>query len=111
MTENIKREEGFEQVCVWPGTVVGDDRDQFIQDMLDIFKTKVIYLEEIKTNADETGPGGRNDLFFAVHKDDITHFAIQRLSHGIRWIEDVYFNHQGDIYPERVKDYQTWNPF
>ncbi len=75
-------------------------------------------------NTNKTGPdrdengiavpetGGRHDVFFAVHNDDVMRFAIPRLQMGIRWIEDVLENEaretEHSIYPERVKEYRTW---
>ena len=110
----------FTQVCVWPGTVCGLDRiDEFVKFMADEFNgTRVQYLREILTNPDTNskglivkGTGGRNDLFFAVHSKDLGKFAVPRLIYGIRWIEDVYGNGQGHLYPEDVKSYCSWKDF
>lgn len=115
--ENVPRNEGFSQVCVWPGTIVGQDKiEDFTKFFLEEFNTRIQYLEEIKTNPD-TVPGsgrvvpktgGRNDVLFAVCGEDIGHFAVKRLSYGMRWIEDVYGNDGGYLYPERVAEYKTW---
>jgi hypothetical protein len=115
---NISLQEGFKQVCVWPACVVGKGKeDEFIKFMLEEFKARVQYLEEIKTTPDTNrgrlveGTGGRNDLFFAVHNEDLGKFTIPRLSVGIRWIDDVLAkcNYNSRIYPERVFDYCSWN--
>jgi len=124
---NVKLKEGFEQVCIWPGCIVTDkdtseknqDRiNEFEQFMLDEFKTHVQYLEEIKTKPDYDGnhnpvegTGKRNDLFFAVHLDDIGKFAVPRLTMNIRWIEDVLAtcNYKQKIYPTRIFKYVSWN--
>ena len=113
----------FSQVCVWPGTVIGNDKiKEFVKFMKDEFGVRVKYLEEISTLPDvkdgETvkGTGGRNDIFFSVHNDDISKFAVPRLRAGIRWIEDVLASVNGGltedgkptIYPERVLEYKTW---
>jgi hypothetical protein len=107
----------YTQVCVWPGTVVGNDIAEFESFMKDEFHTRVKYLEEIKTFADKDrrgndvpDTGGRNDLFFSVHSDDIGNFAIPRMSAGIRWIEDAISEVNGGntLYPERVTEYLTW---
>lgn len=110
---NVKRLEQFSQVCIWPATIVGEDKiEEFEKFMLDNFGTRVQYLEEIETFPDKgvKESGGRNDVFFAVHNDDIGKFAVPRLSAGIRWIEDVLDkgNYRNRIYPERVFKYKTW---
>jgi hypothetical protein len=122
---NVKLKEEFTQVCVWPACIVVVDEktkqskiDEFEKLMLDKLGTRVQYLEEIKTKPDTNeihqnieGTGDRNDLFFAVHKDDVGHFAIPRLQIGIRWIEDVLAsdNYRCHIYPNRVFKYVSWN--
>ena len=113
MEKNVKKNEGFNQVCVWPGTLVGKDNiEKFEKFMLDNFNSRIQYLEEIKTLPDKgvEGTGGRNDVFFAVHEEDIGKFAVPRLSYGIRWIEDVLdpINYLHHIYPKRVYNYKTW---
>lgn len=121
--ENVKRKDDFTQVCVWEGVRLafhGDRRvRQFEQFIAQKCKgARVQYLEEIKTSPDiragcaVKGTGGRNDVFFAVHKEDIATFALKRLQFDIRWIEDVLDNEarrkECSIYPERVKEYRTW---
>ena len=113
MSQNIPRNEKFTQVCVWPGTLVGQDKiKDFEEFMFNDLKTRVQYMEEIKTLPDEgvEGTGDRNDLFFAVHEEDVGKFAIPRLQMGIRWIEDVLAkcNYKDKIYPRRVFEYCSW---
>ena len=117
--KNVDKRENFSQVCVWPGTIV---TDQQIQEFEGYFKEngfRVQYLETLLTspNRDENGAtvsetGGRHDVFFAVHSDDVMKFAIPRLQMGIRWIEDVLDNEAREteysIYPVRVQEYRTW---
>ena len=118
--ENIKLNEGFSQVCVWPACIVkdaGDGIEGFVDFMLEKFDVRVQYLEEIKTGPDTKNgvpvpeTGNRNDLFFAVHKEDIVKFAVPRLQAGIRWIEDVLAkgNYSTPLYPKRIFDYTCWN--
>ena len=103
----------FNQLCVWPGTVVGNSK-KVQKDFIKFFKDKmgvtVKYETEVKTLADETGPGGRNDLFFYIADDDIGKFAVPRLQMGIRWWEDVLGNGNGKLYPEEIleKYPKTW---
>jgi hypothetical protein len=77
--------------------------------MLNELNARVEILESIETepDRDEYGhailnTGGRTDLFFCVHDEDIGHFAIPRLSFGIRWIEDAISETNGGnrYYPE-----------
>ena len=110
----------FTQLCVWPGTVVGQEKvAEFELYMLQEFQARVKYLTELKTNPDiceEHGPiegtGGRNDLFFYVHADDISSFALPRLQAGIRWWEDVikYNDNSKHLYPASfIKEHPaTW---
>jgi hypothetical protein len=113
---NIERKPGFEQVCIWSGTTVGADMvAEFEAFVMDKLGTRVQYLEEVLTAPDYAngfpveGTGGRNDVLFAVHRDDIAKFAVPRFQYGMRWIEDVYGNGHGALYPERVAEYQTWD--
>ena len=119
---NIIRKENFDQVCVWPGCTLNGEKkttvEEFESIMKEKFNVRVQFLEEIETKPDTDSEGnalpetgGRPDLFFAVHNDDIGHFAVPRLQVGIRWIEDVLAacNYHNRIYPERVFDYCGWN--
>lgn len=89
--------ENFKQLCVWPGTVLGDSSTSDLENFfLEDMGVRVKYHTEVKTLPDlnEDGSpientGDRNDLFFFIHEEDITKFAIPRLSMGIRWWEDV----------------------
>jgi len=108
----INKKENFNQVCVWPGTLVGEtEATKFEAFMLKTHSIHVQYLEEIKTlpRIEQGYVGGRNDLFFAIHNDDVGKFAIPRLQTGIKWIEDVLDNEIGHtIYPDRVALYREW---
>lgn len=115
---NIQLNPGFSQVCVWPGTVLGKVTiDEFITFFKDEMDVRVQYLEEVLTAPDikngraVSDTGGRNDLFFAVHNDDVIKFAVPRLEMGIRWIEDVYGNGGGHLYPDRIAHYMTWDGY
>lgn len=119
LTENVKLQEGYEQVCVFHGMIIKSDKD--IKDLTDFmkneFNVRIQYLECIETGPDikrekpvaETG--GRHDVFFAVHKEDLGRFIIPKIQVEARWIEDVLAkgNYSSPIYPKRVFDYCTWN--
>lgn len=115
MEKNVEKLEGYDQVCVWPGTYLEEkDVEKFESFFKDAFQTRVQFLEQIETfpstddnGNDIEGTGGRTDIFFAVHNDDVLKFAVKRLELGIRWIEDVLdpSNYQSKIYPDRVYNY------
>ena len=100
----------FKQLCVWPGTILGDST---VQDFEDFFKRQgftVKFAEEVETLPDVKdgkvveGTGGRHDIFFYINTDDIMVFAIPKIAMGIRWWEDVISNGGGNIYPQRILD-------
>lgn len=108
----VKLNEGFDLVCVWPATVVGE---KCVSEFEDWFKAEfgieVQYLEEVKTlpDRDKDGnvvkdTGGRTDVFFATKREYASKFAIPRLHYGIRWADDTI--HQDEnIYPQHVREY------
>lgn len=113
--KNKKLKKNFTQVCVWPGTIVGEKIKEFEDMMKKELGVRIQYLEEIKTLPDIKNKkpvertGNRNDLIFAVHKEDVLKFAVPRIQMGIRWIEDVFLNEDKfSIYPERIKEYRSW---
>lgn len=95
----------------------GDTPQDFEKYIEDEFGIRIQFLEIILTNPDldESGravkdSGGRSDIFFAVHKDDVGKFAVPRLVVGIRWVEDALapVNNGRHLYPSRVGDYRNW---
>lgn len=108
--------QGYTQVCVMEGTTLGDspvdEFEKFFKDQ----NYNIKFLEEVTTLPDVEdgrvveGTGGRHDLFFYIHNDDIVRFAVPRLQMGIRWWEDVLGNGHGNIYPQEVLDKypKTW---
>lgn len=111
--ENTPVDTDYSQVCVWQGTLLKEEQhEEFKQFMKDELGVRVQILEVIFTfPTGGTDTGGRSDIFFAVHKEDMGgSFAIKRLSMGIRWIEDVLSptNYSEKLYPSRVYDYKTW---
>ena len=109
-------ESQFNQLCVWPGVVVGDSKkvqEDFVKFFRDELGVAVKYETEVKTlpdNPECTETGGRNDLFFYIADKDISKFAVPRLRMGIRWWEDVLGNGNGKLYPEEIleKYPKTW---
>ena len=95
----------YNQLCIWEGTVLADATpEQFEKDILNIFGVRVKFAEEVVTLPCESSgeEGGRHDLLFYVHDEDIGKFAIPRLAAGIRWWEDVFYNGQEYRYPDEI---------
>ena len=106
-----KKNDKFNQLCVLEGTLFPEGGvNEFHQFFKDEMGVRVKFENQVKTLPDETGPGGRNDLFFYIHDDDIGKFAVPRLSMGVRWYEDILLNGVGKLYDEDVlKAYPaTW---
>ena len=111
-------EKDFTQLCVWLGTVLGDSTPKDLEDFfLNEMGVRVKYHTEVETLPDvENGKavpdtGGRNDLFFFVHDEDIPKFAVPRLQMGIRWWEDVIvYNDNKHLYTDQFLEANppTW---
>lgn len=117
--ENAEQNNNFTQICVWEGVHLGDKTvEDFIAFMQDEFKVRVEYLETVTTLPDKDSKGrvvkdtgGRSDLLFKVHADDVAGFAVPRLAAGIRWWEDVVkYNNNAHLYTKEIlKKYPpTW---
>jgi hypothetical protein len=105
--------ENFSQLCVWEGTVVGVEEIENFEGWLQLeFGVRAKYCEEVLTLPTEgvEDTGGRNDLFFRIHDEDVMKFALPRLTIGIKWWEDVLGNGNGVLYPEQIleKYPKTW---
>jgi hypothetical protein len=103
----------FTQLCVWQGVLLdGFTIQEFENYMFDCFGTRIKYETEVRTlpDLDESGnqipeTGGRNDVFFYAHTEDIEKFSVPRLKAGIRWWEDVVgYNDNSHIYPKDILD-------
>jgi hypothetical protein len=98
--------------------VLGESTPKDLEDFfLNEMGVRVKYHTEVETLPDvENGKavpdtGGRNDLFFFVHDEDIPKFAVPRLQMGIRWWEDVIvYNDNGALYTEEFLEANppTW---
>lgn len=103
----------YNQLCVWHGTVMGENTVEELEEFFkENFDTRIKFEREVITNPDlddlgntVLGTGGRNDLLFYVHDDDIQKFAIPRFQLGVRWWEDVvYYNDGSHLYSKEILD-------
>ena len=103
MEKTIKKTK-FNQLCVLEGTIMPEggakELETFFKNQMGV---RVKFETQTKTLPDFEGcteTGGRNDIFFYIHDDDIGKFAVPRLQMGIRWWEDVLGNGNGKLYSE-----------
>jgi len=106
---------------VWTSTNLGDgeasDFEKWVAEEFDGTRAKFVEVVVTLPDRDEDGEpvpdtGGRDDLLFYVHDEDISKFAVPRLEYGIRWWEDALANFGEEIYPsDALKKYpNTWEP-
>ena len=104
----------YNQLCVLQGTIMPEGGAKELETFFkDEFGVKVKFETEVKTLPNEPGctfTGGRNDIFFYIADDDISKFAVPRLSMGVRWWEDVLNNGNGMFYTDEFleKYPKTW---
>ena len=104
----------YNQLCVWQGCLMPAENpiEVFTEFFKEVLHVRVKFCEQVWTNPDIDedgkpikGTGGRSDLLFYIHDEDIPKFAIKRLEYGIRWWEDVVSYNKGSyLYPQEVLD-------
>jgi hypothetical protein len=109
----VETDSDFKQLCVWQGTILQKkDHDDFVEFFKSELDVRVKVAECVYTNPDVDGDGnpvpdtgGRADVLFWCHDDDIQSFSVKRLGFdgGIRWWEDVVsYNDNAHLYTEDV---------
>jgi hypothetical protein len=70
------------------------------------FAEEVITLPDLDSNGNKIPEtGGRTDLLFYIHAEEIGKFSIARLQFGIRWWEDVVsYNDNSHLYSQEILD-------
>jgi len=88
--------------------MLGDNTEkQFEQFMFGEFDIRIKFCEEVITNGsvERDEEGGRHDLIFYIHDDDIERMAVIRLTYGIKWWEDVVSYNNGEyLYNQEILD-------
>ena len=112
-------EKDYAQLVVWAGTTLGEaSKEDFVKFIMDKLGCRAKFAEEVVTLPDKDadgydvdGTGGRHDLFFYIHNEDLGKFAIPRFQFGMRWWEDVLLNGGGSIYSQEILDRYpfTWD--
>ena len=103
----------YSQLCLIRGFEIGPDQiEDFEAIILNKFGVRIKYDAQVKTlpDLDEDGniipgTGGRRDLFFYVHDEDVEKFSIARMHLGARWWEDVisHKSNKDSYHPSFVK--------
>lgn len=89
----------YQQIVVWHECCLGESSaEDFEKFILDKLGARCKFLEQVTTLPDvidgkvQKDTGGRYDILFAVHKDDVPSFAVKRFAYKMRWWEDVLDN-------------------
>lgn len=93
--------EKFNQLVIWESTLIrSDEVEDFHKFLLEEFNVRSQFLETVLTLPDsKPDSGGRSDIFFKIHDDDVSRFAIPRFKLGnCRWWEDVLSNGGDRLY-------------
>jgi len=115
---NIVRQPNFNKVAVLNAVIdkKGDESADIIAFFVDYCDNlRIQFLESIKTKQEKNrqnvvvaSSGNRNDVFFAIHDDDLAKFASFAVLHKAVLIETVITTMKSkgqDLYPTRVEKY------
>lgn len=91
----------FNQIVVWRGTIVGNDKVKDFEKLMKTEGFRVKYIKEIKTYS------GRNDILFYIHDEDISKFAVRRFKWDMSWLEDA-LNNSPNIYSDEIHKMRKW---
>lgn len=105
-------ENKYKQLCVWEGVILGNNSSKDFERIFEEHGFRVKFEALVTTQPDLNnkgnpvpGTGGRSDILFYIHDDDIAKFSIKRLAFGIRWWEDVVgYGKQSYLYPKKILD-------
>lgn len=78
-----QKKDCFEQICVWQGVPLGPEQgvDPALSlKLLEHFGFRVQHKASVQTLPGARGSGGRSDVLFGIHCDDIGKFAVARFS-------------------------------
>lgn len=116
--ENTPIEEDFNQVLIWPGTHLEGRIESFVQFVKEEFDARIQYLETYETSPVRSfngspieWTGGRQDIVFALHKEDLGKFTLKWRSHGVQEIEFIMNDDVDEVYPDRFRKYTFLNDF
>jgi len=101
-------------LTLWPNTLLREcdlygpkSVHWMFEKIFDIEVTPVGCVETLPDVVDGekvVGTGGRIDFFFFVKPADVPKFALKRFEYGMRWWEDVLYEHEDDIYPIEFRE-------
>tara|TARA_R100000655_G_scaffold28734_1_gene58483 strand:+ start:33822 stop:34202 length:381 start_codon:yes stop_codon:yes gene_type:complete len=108
INKDIQLRQSHTQLCVWLAIGVQNAEKpisikEFEDFMMDELNYRVQYIYEYATRADNSGEGGRNDVVFALHKDDVMRMIgdrFIRFNGDIKWYDDYKANYGQQIPPE-----------
>ncbi len=123
MSNCVELNEGFKQVCMFLGIDCDfeDIEKEFCEFMLESFDIRTQYLElsvskpTVQRGKELENTGGRLDVVFAIHTDDIEKLAAIKMATNnqipLKWIEDVMNpnNSYAETLSEHLNGYCSWD--
>lgn len=100
-TQNIHK---YNTVCIWEGTGLGETTvEEFERWFLDN-GFRIRFIEEVITKGSKikNEDGGRHDILFYIHDDDIPRLCTWRFLYGIKWFDDVINNGNSYRYDKKI---------
>ena len=103
----------FEQIVVWTGTTLGNSGPEDFEEFFKEEGFRIQFAKQFMTlpdpGEDPRESGGRSDILFYIHNQDIPKFSVWRLQHGMRWWEDYLDNGSDKIVPVEILDEFKYN--
>jgi hypothetical protein len=102
----------YSQICILPGCDFNVEKDKkYFYEFFKKYKfrkPKIIGVVETLPNKDSNGniiigTGGRKDLFFYINEKDERRFNTWKYIYSICYYEDVFYNHEEEIYPIKFR--------
>jgi len=96
----------YGQLVVWTGTTLGNSDTKDFEEFFKAEGFRIQFAKQFMTlpdpGEDPSESGGRSDILFYIHNEDVAKFSIWRLQHGMRWWEDYLDNGADEIVPVEI---------
>ena len=105
----------YKYIMVAPACYLGEDKPEDFERVFLKIDTRIRFLEEVVTIPDKDengnnieGTGGRRDILFAVHKDDVNDFMPLRFALTVYpWNDWIKYNRHSKEYSKEILERYT----